>query len=326
MSKNEYHYLNKFLYEQNDNNQDNTFTLPNSDCNNLIIETKIQDDIFLMKSDIYIKEDTTIKTDSHIEGLLLNFVFKGENDYKSLINDYNIKAKDNFTGISLMNKEKGIEIFSKNSILKSINIVVKKEFLEKNLPQNKISEKIFRNLEDKNCNMLLKNKYTNHKTSLIANDIYTSPYVGNLERLFLHSKVLELLYTEFNDLSQNESSSKYEKIKFSDYDIDALHLARDILLNNMKNPPSIIELSKLVKLNEFKLKIGFKKLFDTTPYKYLHDYKMKKAKQLLETSDMNVTEIANEIGYKFLHNFSKVFAQKFGILPKDLMKSRKYYY
>ncbi len=41
---------------------------------------------------------------------------------------------------------------------------------------------------------------------------------------------------------------------------------------------------------------------------------------------MNVTEVAHEIGYKYIHNFSKSFTQKFGVLPKDMMKNRKYYY
>ncbi len=274
--KNEYDYLNKFLYEQNNNNQKHTFNLPNNKYNKPIIETKIQDNIFLIKSDIWIEEDTFIKTDSNIEGLLLNFVFQGENNYKSLISDYSIKAQNNFTGISLINNEKGIDTFDKNSSLKSISIVVKRDFLEVNLPKNKISETIFRDLENKNCNMILKNKQTNHKTALLANDIYKSNHTGDLEKLFLHSKVLELLYTEFNDLCQNPSLFKSEKIRFSDYDIEALHLAKDILLKNMQNPPSIIELSKIIKLNEFKLKIGFKKLFDITPYRYLHEYKRQK--------------------------------------------------
>lgn len=325
MSDNQYQYM-KFLYEKEYSPKNNTLDFPTNDFNSKIYQTQVQDDIFLMKSNINIEKKTIIKTDSNIEGILLNFVFQGNNEYKSLITDYSIKSKENFTSMSLINNEKGIESFNENSLLKSINIVVKKDFLFKNLPQNKISESIFKNLENKNCNFLLKNRPTNHKAKLITSEIYSSNYFGNLEKLFLDSKVLELLYIEFNDLCQNPSLFKKEKIKFSNYDVAALHHARSILLENMQNPPSIQNLAKIVKLNEFKLKIGFKKLFDTTPYKYLHEYKMQKAKILLETSDMNVTEIANEIGYKFLHNFSKVFAQRFGILPKDLMKSRKYYY
>ncbi|WP_324171836.1 AraC family transcriptional regulator [Sulfurimonas sp.] len=326
MSKNEYHHLNKLLYENKNSNHTHTFELPNSDKSNTILETKLQDDIFLMKNNIIINQDTKIQTNSDIGGLLLTFNFKSNHKYKSLITDYNIESKDNFTTIGLINREEGIEDFKKDSSIQSINIIVKKEFLKQNIPLNKTTEKIFKSLENKNCNLLLKNKKMNHKTAIIANDIFLSNFTGSLEKIFIHSKTLEILYTEFNDLFSNKFVQTNRKIKFDDYDINALYLAKDILLNNIQNPPSIIELSKMVKLNEFKLKIGFKKLFDTTPYKYLHEYRMQQAKHLLQIGDMNVTEVSNKIGYKYIHSFSKVFAQRFGILPKDLMKNRKYYY
>ena len=94
----------------------------------------------------------------------------------------------------------------------------------------------------------------------------------------------------------------------------------------MKNPPNLTELSKLVNLNEFKLKYGFKKLFNITPYNFLLEHKLFHAKNLLENGDMNVSEIAAIVGYKQLHGFSNAFVKRFGVRPKDLMKSRKYYY
>ena len=94
----------------------------------------------------------------------------------------------------------------------------------------------------------------------------------------------------------------------------------------MKNPPSIIELSRQVKLNEFKLKHGFKKAFNTTPYNFLLEYKLQEAKQMLKDGDMNVSEVAFELGYKQVHGFSNAFYKRFGIRPKDIMKTSKYYY
>ncbi len=94
----------------------------------------------------------------------------------------------------------------------------------------------------------------------------------------------------------------------------------------MENPPSISELAKLVKLNEFKLKYGFKSFYNTTPYTLLFDYRMEKAKELLETSEYNINEISTIVGYKQSSNFTKAFCKKYGVLPKDIMKSRKYYY
>jgi len=325
MSKKE--YFDKFLYEQETIFDTNIFSFPNCNQSSSVIESKIQDDIFLMKNDISLKKDTTIQTNSAINGLLFNVVFNGSTSYDSLLNAYKSRSKSNHTTISAMSKEQGIECFKKDFQTKSLNIILKKSFLEKHLLDKKEGEKIINNLQNKYCNVLLKDTKTNVQTSIIAKQIYSSQFTGSLEKVFLHSKVLELLYLELDSITKKTNISKINpKVKFSPYDIEAIHEAKKILLNNMQNPPSIIELSKQVKLNEFKLKIGFKKFFETTPYKLLHEYRMQKAKTLLETGDFNVTEVSNIIGYKYIHSFSKVFAKKFGVLPKEVMKNTKYYY
>ena len=326
MSRNEYLHFNKFLYEQNNSTFNNANNFPENKKNETMQENKIDENIFLIKNDIYLKNDVQIQTNSQVDGILLTFMLTGNHTYKSLLTDYKLQTQDNTTNISLINKEEGIENFQKEMDIKSLHIIVKKDFLIQNFPVNKKSDKIFKALENKNCHISLKNSSTNFKIEFLVKEIYNSVFMGNLEKISLHAKILEILYEEFTNLFQENSSEKKNKIKFSDYDINAIYLAKDILINNIKNPPSILELAKIVKLNEFKLKIGFKNVFNTSPYRYLHEYKMQKAKSLLKQSDMNVGEISNEIGYKYIHSFSKVFSQRFGILPKDLMKNRKYYY
>ena len=58
------------------------------------------------------------------------------------------------------------------------------------------------------------------------------------------------------------------------------------------------KLSKLVAINEFKLKSGFTHLFNTTPYAIVREYRMLSAKDLLHNSGLNINQIASEIGYK----------------------------
>jgi len=119
---------------------------------------------------------------------------------------------------------------------------------------------------------------------------------------------------------------KNTKFKLDVYDIEAIKKAKEILINNMKNPPSIVELARLVHVNEFKLKYGFKEVFNDTPYNTLLRYKLKYAADLLKKSDMNAGEVAMHIGYKSLPSFTKAFIKFHGIKPMELMKSRKYYY
>jgi len=53
---------------------------------------------------------------------------------------------------------------------------------------------------------------------------------------------------------------------------------------------------------------------------------MQKAKILLKESEYNINEIALLVGYSYAQNFSNAFLKRFGIRPKEIMKTRKYYY
>ena len=88
----------------------------------------------------------------------------------------------------------------------------------------------------------------------------------------------------------------------------------------MDDPPSLPELAKQVGLNERKLQQGFQELFGTTVFGVLHDYRMERAKQLLETERMTVGAIANAVGISHRGYFATAFKRKFGTTPRDYLK------
>lgn len=326
MSNNEYFHLNNFLYEQENLHKVNTFSFPNSSKSSKILETQIEDTIFIMKNSIKIQENTFIETSSLIDGLLFTINLNDSIEYKSTQTKNFDNFQTNHTTINIINKVKSLEFFKKDQDIKSINIIVKKEFFTKNFSSHSLCDKVFNSLEKEYANELLKDDKTNFKTQIIAKEVFSNSFDSELDNLFLKAKTLELLYFEISHLFDHKTQKTQDKIKFTQYDIEALNLAKEILFNNMQNPPTLRELSKLVKLNEFKLKMGFNKFFGISPYKYLHEEKMQQAKKLLEKGELNVTEIALEVGYQYIHSFSKAFTQRFGISPKSIMKNRKYYY
>lgn len=84
-------------------------------------------------------------------------------------------------------------------------------------------------------------------------------------------------------------------------------------------PPSLLELSRMVGLNDFKLKIGFKDHYGTTVFGYLRDMRMEHAMMLLLEGEANVTDAAARVGYANLSHFSEVFRKKYGINPSELL-------
>ncbi len=286
-------------------------------------ETKINDDIFLYKYNHDIHKDMSIGSKTTNSFFDIHIVLNDDSYYKSKLTNSEQYTKSGYTTSSFISEENGVSFKKANSKLKSIEITIKDNFLQNHLFNQ------LQNIKDiySKPTTLFKNRPTNLKTKICANELFNSPHTGILDKLYMESKVLEILYHEFGDiLSSDKNLKSHDKIRFDDYDIEALHLARDILINNIQNPPSMQELSKLVKLNEFKLKVGFKQKFNITPYKLVTQYRMQKAKQLLETGDMNIYEISKLVGYKYQNNFTKVFKEHFGIRPSELIKSRKYYY
>ena len=62
----------------------------------------------------------------------------------------------------------------------------------------------------------------------------------------------------------------------------------------------------------------FKQVFGTTPYRYLIDLRLDRAKQRIENSDQPVSDICKDLGYESLSTFSGLFRRRFGFSPNHL--------
>ncbi|MEH2180207.1 AraC family transcriptional regulator [Nostoc sp.] len=85
---------------------------------------------------------------------------------------------------------------------------------------------------------------------------------------------------QFHQLFGKQKLSS-SNLSFRPRDAEKLHLAKAILERSLEHPPSLLELAKLVGLNDFKLKQGFRHLFGTTVFGYLRTCRMQQAQQLL---------------------------------------------
>lgn len=147
----------------------------------------------------------------------------------------------------------------------------------------------------------------------IINDIKQCKRNGCLKRLFLEARVLELLR-----LQVEQSQQQVKRKKRETQDNDLLIEARLILEQQMVDPPTISKLSKMVGLNEFLLKKGFKDMFGITIYGYVNQLKMQQARRMLVEEGKSVSETAYRVGYKNPQHFTTAFKRFFGILPSEL--------
>ncbi|MBE9016325.1 helix-turn-helix transcriptional regulator [Chroococcidiopsidales cyanobacterium LEGE 13417] len=159
----------------------------------------------------------------------------------------------------------------------------------------------------------------------VARQIVQCPYQGIAKRLYLESKALELmtmLVVEEIEIweGRNESYSLKPDV------VERVHHAREILLRRLDNPPSLIALAQQVGLNSRALKEGFRTCFGKPAFAYLHHYRLEQARQLLETKEMKVAEVAAAVGFNNQSYFAEAFRKKFGFNPKAYQMQRKKFF
>ncbi len=144
-------------------------------------------------------------------------------------------------------------------------------------------------------------------------------YQGIIKRAFLESKVIELMALVL-DQEVAIQQREVKKVPLKPEQIERIHYARELILQNLSKPLSVTELSHQVGLNEFLLKRGFHQVFSTSPWKMGREERLEAAKRLLADQDISITEVAYRIGYANLCSFSDAFRRKFGISPKKYQK------
>ncbi|MEM7061926.1 MAG: AraC family transcriptional regulator [Cyanobacteria bacterium P01_B01_bin.77] len=150
----------------------------------------------------------------------------------------------------------------------------------------------------------------------VLRQIFEWPYQGLARHLYLESKTLELIALHLDQVLMGPSQ-RATSVK----DVDQIHVARDILIQNAIAPPSLTDLAQQVGLSAVKLTRGFRQVFDTTVFNYLHDYRMEQARQLLQTGNPNVQEVARSVGYTSGDSFAKAFKKKFKVPPSRYLQS-----
>ena len=84
----------------------------------------------------------------------------------------------------------------------------------------------------------------------------------------------------------------------------------------------IEQLCDILAMSRAQLYRKFKALTNRTIIDYLNSFRLHRAKQLLQESDMNVTQVAYHVGFKNLSHFSHRFSEEHGINPAAVKQNR----
>ena len=101
-----------------------------------------------------------------------------------------------------------------------------------------------------------------------------------------------------------------------------VYRAIDILLDEMADPPGLIELAHRVGTNQVRLGRAFQTHLGMSTFEYLREQRLVRAQELLSTTDRPIQHIADAIGFKRGGDFATAFRQRFGMTPREYRKWR----
>lgn len=279
--------------------------------------------------DYTIPKDFSLEFDHHEELMRFGTVYTGETEFK--IENY---AVTTFTPSSFFVVEKslkGQQAWKKGAHFHGAEITLHKKYIEE------VIKPLFPDVIS--FDDFIPN-HTYHYLPLdIASIIQTLRSLAQLNQLtpiYLESKILEaiaILHQELHSPTQNAFTNQLDYgsirigkdryVTLTASDVAALQKAHDILTKEACHPPTIKQLSKMVFLNEQKLKAGFSAKYHLSISQYTHSLRMTMAENLLSTTELSIEEIAKRLGYNHSSNFVSMFKKVHGKTPLAFRKIKK---
>jgi AraC-like DNA-binding protein len=281
------------------------------------LETKIEEKFYVLKSENDGKKNKNLKKEIDTSFIQFHFVSDGQAIFSFNNGAYKMSVNKG-KYVVLYNPIKNLPlnaVISPKSNVLSVLISIKKFHKLFSEDSNNIQF-----LKDENANQkyYYENKISN-PIFLVLNELKRFDINSSTKNLFLKAKIYELfshLYNRNRDLNIEQcpfltNEENFKKIK----------KAKDIIIENMTNPPSLVELSEEINLSLKKLKEGFKKIYGKPVYQFLIEYKMELAKKLLSENSYNVNEVSLKLGYSTASHFITAFKNKYGLTPRNFKKN-----
>ncbi len=105
-------------------------------------------------------------------------------------------------------------------------------------------------------------------------------------------------------------------------DVETMQELYNYILQHLDKPlPTIKQLSSMFRVNEFDLKSGFRKLFNSSIHHFYNEERLKRAHLMITQTDESLKTIAYSCGFTSYNNFYKAFKKQFGYTPTSLSRN-----
>ena len=99
-----------------------------------------------------------------------------------------------------------------------------------------------------------------------------------------------------------------------------VNVLNQLIDSHLRSPLSVGELAHYFFISESYFYALFQQRFGLTPHQYTQQRRLLRAKTLLSTVAMNISDIAFELGFSSPSDFSRVFKKQFGCTPRQVQQ------
>ena len=280
-------------------------------------EVSIEDGFFILKFNNETNESQTFTREIGTNFIQFHFCIKGSVIFTFNEGNYTLPLSED-KSLLLYNPQRDLPLnlmVSANSWVLSVLLPINKFHGLFSSEANFIT---FLSEENKD-RKYYKDANTSPSMAIVLNQLMNYNLHPSIKPLYFKGKAYELLSLYFN----RPEDADIEQCPFlvDEENVAKIKKAKQIVIANMAEPPSLQELADQISLPLNRLKEGFKQIYGDSVFSFLFDYKMEVARQLLATGQHNVNEVGLKVGYSTSSHFIAAFKKKFGTTPKKYITS-----
>ena len=123
--------------------------------------------------------------------------------------------------------------------------------------------------------------------------------------------------------NETKLAEVFEKDNNTSNDITVIKLAKEYIINNFNKNITLKDVADEVFLSQNYLSELFKKEIGEGFYEFLSNYRIKKAKEILITTNLKVYEVAKMVGYNDSISFGRAFKKITGTTPNNFRNNKE---
>lgn len=154
-----------------------------------------------------------------------------------------------------------------------------------------------------------------HASTLLNND--RKDAVG---KLIVEGAVMNILATQIDSHDKSNECSKIGS-PLNNSELLKMSEIAEFISDNISMSLNIADISRDFGLSPKKLQAGSRYVFGETLGNFITELRLDHSLELIQTSDLNMSEVCYQIGFSSRSYFSKSFKDRFGVLPSKFRET-----